>query len=197
MRCARAQGWMTAAIDGVLSPRQRRAFDRHVAACPGCQAERDRTARLLAAVAALPAEADVPARVEQATLRAVRLMVDDAVPAGWWESWGRLGFSLPVVAVAAAAAVVALRVVQQPPVVYETRLPVATKVARVPRGEAPRAVAARRPAKPLPLLEEAPDVFAELGILRNLEKLRHFDQIQTTTVDDRHDPGAGAPRGDG
>src|SRR5262249_13097819 len=55
-------------------------------------------------------------RVEYATLRAIRqLPADDALP--WWRAW--LGGPVPALAALAVVTVVAIRVLQAPPVVYE------------------------------------------------------------------------------
>ena len=45
-------------------------------------------------------------------------------------------------------------------------------------------VAKNIPAEPPPELAAAPELFMELPILRNLEKLEHFEAIRTTTLDD-------------
>ena len=45
---------LTALLDGALPPERRRAAETHLAGCGACQAERDRLASALAAVAAAP-----------------------------------------------------------------------------------------------------------------------------------------------
>src|SRR3989442_13688882 len=77
MRCQRARKWMTAAVDGELSPRRRRALDGHLAACAACRRELAVTERMLTALEGLPMEAAGSARLEQATLRRVRLAAAD------------------------------------------------------------------------------------------------------------------------
>ncbi len=43
---------------------------------------------------------------------------------------------------------------------------------------------AKLPAEPPAKLAEAPDLFVDMSIIRNLDKLTHFEAIQTTTLDD-------------
>ena len=105
MRCHRARKWMTAAVDGELSPRRRRALDGHLAACAACRRELAVTERMLAALEGLPMEAAVSARLEQATLRRVRLAAADEAeraPASRWARW----LPLPAFALATAAVLV-------------------------------------------------------------------------------------------
>jgi hypothetical protein len=40
------------------------------------------------------------------------------------------------------------------------------------------------PSEPPAELAAAPDLFVDLPILRNMEKLEHFEAISTTTLDD-------------
>ena len=40
------------------------------------------------------------------------------------------------------------------------------------------------PAEPPPELAAAPELFVDLPLLRNMEKLEHFETIRTTTLDD-------------
>jgi len=193
--CNTVRKWMPAALDGELDARQQARLDAHVATCPSCGTEMEQTARLLSMVSALGAERELPARVEYATLRAVRqLPADEGLP--WWRAW--FGWPMPALAALGAVTVVAIRVLQTPPVVYERALgtdrPSATVASARPRERV--RLAAHRPTQPLPALEQAPDVFAELEMLRNLEKMRHFDAIQTTTLDDEADPTPPAERRD-
>jgi hypothetical protein len=71
-------------------------------------------------------------------------------------------------------------------------------VARAPSAEpAPsrQARSAQKPVEPVgeppPDLAAAPEKFMNLPILRNMEKLEHFEAIQTTTLDDE----SGSPPG--
>jgi len=197
MRCGRAQQWMAAAVDGELSSRRRHTLDRHLAGCASCQQEMVSTERMLSAVAALPAEVEVPARLEQATLRRVRLLAAEEAERrpSWWQA-----VRLPMFAVATMA-VLALAV----GIVRETGAPTGRKidaqtakspapepatpevVAQQEQAPAPAAVPAADPPAELAL---RPDLFVDMPILRNMEKLRNFDAIQTTTVEDDANPGA-------
>lgn len=198
MRCRRAQQMMTTAVDGELEPRRRRALDAHVAACESCRRELAATERMLSVLEALPMEAVVAEGLEQATLRRVRLAAaeeEERARAKWWRAW------LPVPAVALATAAVAVLAfgvlrystgvsgpsgVTQSPRSHEDRVARAPAAASTPsptaRAEAPKAV--DRPNEPPSELTAAPDKFMNLHILRNLEKLEHFEAIQTTTLDD-------------
>jgi hypothetical protein len=213
MRCGRAERWLAAAGDGELSARRRAALDRHLAACASCRAEQAATARVLEAIAALPGEAAVPDRLEQATLRAVRLAAaaeDEARQMRPWRRW--LAISMPALA---AAAVVVLAVVGMEGDPAPASRPAEVARRPAPRVEPPAAVArdggaarrpvtretappvevARRPADDAPPaapdapaaapveLVSMPDLFVELPMLQHLEKLKNFDSIITTTVD--------------
>src|SRR5207245_3616885 len=101
MRCQRARKWMTAAVDGELSPRRRRALDGHVVVCAACRRELGVTERMLAALEGLPTEAPVSASLEQATLRRVRLAAEgeeERAPASRRKLW----HTLPVYALSPA-----------------------------------------------------------------------------------------------
>lgn len=190
MRCQRAHQWMAAAVDGELAPRRRRALDRHVAACASCRAELTATERTLAVLEGLPMEAPVSAALEQATLRRVRLAAADEAergPAVRWRTW----LPLPAFAVATAAVVVlAIGIVQRtgqvpaPVAAVRPSGTAAQPVAKAPAGESPKVARAPIPAEPPPKLAEAPDLFVDLPILRNMDKLKHFEAIETTTLDD-------------
>jgi hypothetical protein len=199
---------MTATVDGELSPRQQRAFEAHLTGCAVCRDELTATERMLAALEALPAETEVPALLEQETLRRVRIeAAEEAERVAASRGWTRL--RVPAVVLTALAALV-LVIVGHDEGRRETevaRTPVAAaKPAtesfararatrtddRVASAPAPAAVAQepeKAPDGPPPALAARPDLFMELPILRNLEKLEHFEQIETTTVD-------GQPRSD-
>jgi anti-sigma factor RsiW len=194
MRCQRAQKWMTAAVDGELAPRRRRALDAHLAACAACRRELAVTERMLAALEGLPMEAAVSPRLEQATLRRVRLAAADEAergPASRWTRW----LPLPAFALATAAVLVLafgiVRRTGQVPGAPAVR-PVPTAVAK---SEPPAPPSALRPppriakggpppAEPPAKLAEAPDLFMDMPIIRNLDKLENFEAIRTTTLDD-------------
>jgi hypothetical protein len=205
MRCGRAQQMMTAAVDGELTPRRRAALDAHLAGCETCRRELAGTERVLSVLETLPMEAFVGEGLEQATLRRVRHAAAEEVdsPARrWWTSW----FPLPAVAIATAAvAVLAVGVVTYSPDGGPALL---TRMRKTPAASAGRP---RPPAGPtrtaraktprvgqhvdeLPAeLAAAPDKFMNLPILRNLEKLEHFEAIQTTTLDDEPETPDGGP----
>jgi len=181
---------MTAAVDGELSPRRRRALDGHLAACAACRRELAVTERMLTALEGLPMEAAVSARLEQATLRRVRLAAADEgerAPASRWTRW----LPLPAFALATAAVLVlAIGIVRRTggvpgaPAVRAPRVD-ARGVAQAPPSllRPPRRFA-KLPAEPPAKLAEAPDLFVDMSIIRNLDKLTHFEAIQTTTLDD-------------
>jgi anti-sigma factor RsiW len=211
MRCGRAERSLAAAADGELSARQQRALDRHLAGCPTCRGELVTTGAVLRALSALPMEAEVPARLEQATLRRVRLAAAEETergPGGWWSVWRLPAFGAAVVAVVAVS--VALLPSAEGPS-RPASAPGRTQVARsasqpreaparqVASDKTPRAPIVREvPKEPPPALAEAPDLFIELPILRNLEKLEHFEAIRTTTIDDAPEtPGEGQERSNG
>src|SRR5947207_7668813 len=104
MRCGRAQMLMTAAVDGELASRHRRALDRHLAGCEACRAELGTTERMLGALGALPMEAPVSERLEAATLRQVRRLAAEAEQEStpWWRRW----HPLPAFAAVAVAVLV-------------------------------------------------------------------------------------------
>ena len=187
MRCQRAQKLMTAAVDGELSPRRRRALDGHVAVCAACRRELGVTERMLAALEGLPTEAPVSASLEQATLRRVRLAAAGEVeraPASRWKLW----LPVPVFALATAAVLaLAIGIVRRTDQMPGTLLLPAHRAAQAPPRptRAPSRMAkVPPPAEPPAKLAEAPDLFMDLPIIRNLDKLTHFEAIQTTTLDD-------------
>jgi anti-sigma factor RsiW len=53
MKCDRARGLLSAALDGELEPAESEALDRHLAGCPACAAERDRLSAVRTAFRAL------------------------------------------------------------------------------------------------------------------------------------------------
>jgi len=186
MRCGRAQKSLIAALDGELAPRRRQALDRHLTGCAACRGELATTERVLAMLDARPAEAPVSVALEQATLRRIRLAADTDTDIPWWRR-----LPLPALVVATAVLVLAVGIVRRTGPVAPPRAPTADRVARAsipkpaPRRE-PQAVARRLPppSEPPAELAAAPDMFMNLPILRNLEKLEHFEAIQTTTLAD-------------
>jgi hypothetical protein len=197
---------MVPAIDGALTHRRRRTLERHVAGCGSCRAELTTTRGVLAAVTGLPAEGAVPPRLEQATLRAVRLAAaaeEEARGRAWWRTPALAG--LAVAAALAAVAVGVRRYADGPAGPAGAPLEVARPVeqrpatAPTPAPSPPaRTVVARRPAPPAeppkqppPELAARPELFVELPILRHMEKLDHLEAIQATALDGAPIPGAG------
>jgi hypothetical protein len=206
---------MVEALEETLAPRRRRALDDHLAACPSCRQEIATTERLFGVLDALPMEADVPARLEQATLRAVRIAAAEEAEHQAERAPGFRWFRVMMPAFAAAAAVAVAVVATQrstpPPgtAASATAKPAPAQVAKaVPRSKSEsesRVVAAARPApreaRPqlaavpvdLPVeLSERPDLLFALPMLHNLDKLEHFEKIETTVLDDD----MGQPPGD-
>jgi len=190
---------MTAAVDGELSPGRRSALDRHLAGCPVCRGEQAASERILGVLDALPMAASVPERLEQATLRRVRVLAaeeDERAARRWWRGW----VPLPAVAIAAMATLVlAIAITRRGTDIGPARLesaPARQRVARAvpPSAPAPEARVRRvPPAEPPPELAAAPELFVDLPLLRNLDKVKHFEAIQTTTLDDETPSGEEAP----
>ncbi len=196
MRCRRATRWMVTALDGELPARRRRALDGHVARCPACRDEMATTAAVLQGVGGLATSSEVPGRLEQATFRRVRLLAaaeaERAATRAWWMRLRLpvLGFATAVVAIVAVGL---MRSGDRPlasrGIGRERRV-----VAQAPTKDQPPLVASRErrdptatatvPAEPPPQLAAAPELFMDLPLLRNMEKLEHFEAIRTTTLDD-------------
>ena len=212
MRCRRAQRWMTVADE--LAPRRRRALERHLADCASCRADGVLGVKLDAALAALPTHRPVPASLEYATLRAVRQLAagEEERLSGAVARW--LGVAVPALA---AVAVVVVAVGLYRGTTPEEKATVG-RVARDDRGAAMRAIAprddahgapqgapavavahggARRPSvdEPPAELVAAPERFIDMPVLRDFDKLRHYDTI-VGIDDDQADPGQ-APQSDG
>jgi hypothetical protein len=160
---------------------------------------------VLSVLETLPMEAFVGEGLEQATLRRVRHVAAEEVDSPvrrWWTSW----LPLPAVAIATGAvAVLALGVVTYSPdggPALLTRVP-KTRVATAGRAQPPAGPTRTARANPPrviqrvdelpPELAAAPGKFMNLPILRNLEKLQHFEAIQTTTLDDEPATPDGGP----
>lgn len=219
MRCERAQQWLVEAIEESLAPRRRRTLDDHLATCGSCRKEIETTERLFGALDLLPMEAEVPARLEQSTLRAVRVAAAEederkAERASGFRLWGFRWFRVMVPAFAAAATVVIAFVATQRWTPEPSRVASGLAVAAPAREQVakaahatPRVVAAAKPtphdARPqiaaaaipvdLPTeLSQRPELLFALPILHNMDKLEHFEKIQTTVIDDD----IGKPAGD-
>ena len=189
MRCRTAQTWIVAARDGELDERQRHALDRHLTECGACRAEQVSIEGVLAALDALEPAREVPARLEADVFRQVRGLAAEGAGGGWTlPQWLRRG--VPAIA---ATAVVAIAVigVRSSQVAPAGRTPVA--VAERPRVTAPAVPApvvakaeapavarrgkARAPIDPPAELASRPDLFMDLPMLREFEKVQHFDSI--------------------
>ncbi len=188
MRCGRARRWMAAALDDELTVRRRRALDRHLARCAACRDEMAVSGRLAEALARLPMTAEVPAAVEQATLRRVRLLAADQGERALW-----LRVFVPALATAGIVVLAVLGTLRlpsgRPEVRSGTRETTAARRAEKPVAVAEASRTARparhgRPPGPPPALAAAPELFVDLPLLHNMEKLEHFDAIRMTTLDD-------------
>ncbi len=201
MRCHTAQRLVIAAYDGELPSWRRRALDRHLAACEGCRAERASTDGVLTAIDTLAFEAPMPTRLEQNVLRDVRKLAAEEEQGS---AFGWLRAGVPVLATGAVAllAVVIVRGIEEP-VGPTTTAPPAHRdtVAQVPAPSSSARVLARKarrvPDEPPPALVARPELFMDLPILRNMEKLQHFDAIATTDTDDGRTPDAGGTPSNG
>lgn len=189
---------MVAAADGEVGRWRRRALDRHLARCTTCRGDEARTGRILAALDALPFEHQVPGRLEQDVLRRVRVLASDEAEhrhpldvTTWMRAF------VPALGIGAVALLAYTVVRNPPPSGSSLRAGAPSRiVAEAPR--APARVAVRPPRTPLtgdppPALAAQAELFIDLPILRNLEKLEYFDAIATTDGDD----GANPPASDG
>jgi len=188
---------MVTALDGELPARRRRALDGHVARCPACRHEMATTAAVLQGVGGLATSSEVPGRLEQATFRRVRLLAaaeaERAATRAWWMRLRlpALGFATAVVA---TVAVGLMRGSGDRPLAPRPGDGGRRVVAQAPTKDKPPLVASRErgdpkatatvPAEPPPELAAAPELFMDLPLLRNMEKLEHFETIRTTTLDD-------------
>jgi len=203
---------MTMALAGELSGRQPDLLGQHLERCQDCRREWEAYAALDRALGTLPLEAALPARLEQVTLRRVRL-ADGAEAPQRRRRW--LDFALPALA-ATAVLVVAVRlslqvggqvggqegsqegrrkdgrVVSAPaaparaPSAEPQRLAARTSTpapTAAASAGAPRRAARVLPTEPPPELTARPDLFVNLRLLRNLDKLQHYEAIQTISVD--------------
>ena len=194
MRCRTAQTWIVAARDGELEARQRRALDRHLAECGACRAEQVSIEGVLAALDALEPAREVPARLEADVLRQVRGLAAEGAGGGWaLPEWLRRG--VPAIAATAVVAVAVVGMRSSQVDVPVTRVPVtvaarpratapapapATAIAKAePAPAAARRVKSRAPIDPPAELASRPDLFVDLPMLRELDKMQHFDSIAT------------------
>jgi len=191
---------MTMALADELSDRRSRRLTKHMEGCAGCRREWEAYTALDRVLGNLPLEAALPPRLEQVTLRNARLSETEATTSR--RRW--LGVAVPALA-ASAVLVVAARLSLQDtepvpaPVQATPSRTLTAPPARVPdratkRAPAPapsavpaspqdRRVARRVPSEPPPELAARPDLFVNLPLLRNLDKVQHYEVIQTLAVD--------------
>jgi len=192
MRCRTARGWITRDLAGELSPGRAGRLAQHVDGCEGCRREQTAYATLDRMLGTLTLDGPLPPRLEQDTLRRVRLAADDDAPQrlGVWR-WLRVG--APALA-GAAVLLLAVRAVQ-PPVEPASTTPLpahgaskrAAPAPATPQPPTRRRAAGSVPNQPPPELAARPDLFVNLPVLRNMEKLQHYEAIQTTTLGGQHD----------
>jgi hypothetical protein len=187
MRCRTAHSFLITARDGELTARRRRALDRHLSHCAACRTEQVTIEGVLAALDRLPDATDVPARLEQNVMRKVRALADE--PVGWGASldpsrWLRT--LAPTIAAGAVAglAIFGLRSTTERPL-DAVPPPAPAAVARRDEAAAPAARRAktRVPDEPPAELASRPELFVDLPVLRNLDKLQHFESIATMEDD--------------
>jgi len=190
MRCGQAQKLMTAAVDSEITTARRRDLDAHVAACAECRDELRATEALFAALGRLPQEAEVPALVESATIRRMRIAAAEERERKE-RRWAWL--PVPVIPVLAAAGVVTLALVitLRPggegralrPATPDTSTPLLARAADpTPTPAAPKrgttvVAEVTPPSEPPPDLAAAPELFMNLPVIRSMEKLEHFEAI--------------------
>lgn len=112
MKARHVREELTALLDGALDPRTRSEVDHHLAACPGCRAERDRLAAALSALRATPPP-PAPSPDFEARFWA-RLARESGAPGGALSRLAALRWRLvgPLAGAAAMAAVAAVVVVR-------------------------------------------------------------------------------------
>jgi hypothetical protein len=192
MRCQTARRWMTRDLAGELSSGRAGRLAQHVERCEGCRRERAAYAALDGMLGTLMLDGPLPPRLEQDTLRRIRLAASEDDAAERLGAWRWLRFGAPAVA-GAAVLLLAMRGVQ--PSAEPVTKPLAAYGASRQAAPAPAAArpATRRravasvPRQPPPELAARPDLFVNLPVLRNMDKLQHYEAIQTTTLDEQHD----------
>jgi hypothetical protein len=171
----------------------------HVESCESCRRTQRETARLFAALQSLPPEAPVHAGIEARTMRQVHDVLDTERRR---RPWRRLAQWLPAPAMAALAVAVVVSWwpagpdVTAPTTVASTETSGPAPAApgtRLARSDGPNDGASdgRRPAgpaaervraEPPPELAGAVEMFLELPILENMEKLENFEVIYTSDL---------------
>ena len=188
------------ALAGELSGRRLQRLTKHMDGCAGCRREWQAYTALDRVLGSLPLEAALPPRLEQVTLRNARLAEAEATNGR--RRW--LTVAAPALA-ATAVVVVAARLslqdtepapapAQATPAHAGTAPPARAPARVAERAPAPapspapgspqrRRVARGVPSEPPPELAARPDLFINLPLLRNLDKVQHYDAIQTIAVD--------------
>jgi hypothetical protein len=194
MRCRTAQTWIVAARDGELDERQRRALDRHLAECGACRTEQVSLEGVLAALDALEPAREVPARLEADVFRQVRGLAAEGAGGGWTlPEWLRRG--IPAIAATAVVMIAVVGIRSSQVATPEARKSVAvaarprandaapapaTAIAKAEQAPAAaRRAKSRAPIDPPAELASRPDLFVDLPMLRELDKMQHFDSIAT------------------
>jgi anti-sigma factor RsiW len=183
MRCRTAHTAIIAARDGELGAGRRHALDRHLARCGTCRAEQVVIDDVLAELDRLPDVADVPARLEQDVMRRIRALATESDARGTSVSrWFRVVMPAIAAGAVAAATVLGLRTVtdREPTVRTTAPVAVATRESTPPTGHRAKT---RVPAEPPAELASRPELFVDLPMLRNMDKLQHFDSIATMDDD--------------
>jgi anti-sigma factor RsiW len=186
MRCRTAHTAIIAARDGELGARRRQALDRHLTRCGSCRAEQVAVEDVLAALDRLPGAADVPARLEQDVMRQIRTLASESEQPTALTGWLRILAPTLAAGAVAAAAVFSMRTsVERDPALRATR-PVAV-ASRAEPSAGVRRTKARVPDEPPAELASRPELFVDLPVLRNMDKLQHFDSIATMDDDPTDD----------
>jgi anti-sigma factor RsiW len=191
MRCRGARRKILAALDGELSTAEGEALNAHLSGCEPCRTAADEIARLHRALTAMPQATDLPAGLEAATLRRVRGVLATEGPARARFEAGRWWWVAAPLAATLAGVLVWRSVPGGPPT--ESHLgaakpspapispPAGEQIASRPATAAGRDSSPDAAAPP-PQVAETLDLFLEMPILENMEKLQNFDAIRTVDL---------------
>jgi len=217
MRCATARRWMMDVVAAKLPQRRAVALRGHLDACPACREELRRTEALESALKALAVAPPIPPRVEAETLRRVReLRAQPAATPGGLRSWRWIAVGVPACATAMLVLLVARGLEQESVGARHARVvpstaappttdlpqpgtqrgarqrPAASQLARQERPDrgpvvAAPATATRGREVPDELLAR-PDLFVDLPLLTQMEKLEHFEAIVSVAPESAEQP---------